>query len=493
MRAAAWLALLGSTAYAALAGFSVPTQRAMLMVAVVMLAILAGRRIAPIRLLAVALVLVLLLDTAAVLAPGFWLSFGAVVVIILFLNRFDGLSRWRQLLLLQFLLSVCLMPLTAWFFGEASLVSPLANLVAVPVMSLLVIPGALLLAVLASFSSFDLAWLVWGLDAVLGWLFDWLRWLSGWSLASVSVPTMNLYQWCALLLALGMFLRWRSVGSVLLGGSLLLLAVFWPREKLEEGAMRIAFLDVGQGLSVVIETHAHTLVYDLGPRFSDHFTAAEAVVSPYLRWRGINRVDTLVISHEDMDHRGDLDGFLDEMPVERVLAGLRVPHVTSMERCQAGQDWQWDGAEFEVLHPISDTQVKDNDQSCVLKVSSGSGVDLLLTGDITKSVEAQLALRSDIDADILQVPHHGSDSSSSAGFINAVAPEMAVATLGHGNRWRFPKEEVLGRYAEFGTDFLRTDRSGAVIVTVPAKRDEYRVTLWRDEQRRFWKVGRIAD
>ena len=464
-KAGAVLALTAAAAYAAMAGFSIPTQRALIMVAVVMLALLTSRPVIPTRTLATALLLVLLFDPLAVLAGGFWLSFAAVAIIFYGLSgRLGRLPRWQQGVRVQWWISVGLFPVVIVLFQRASLISPLANLLAVPLVSLLVVPLALLGTLMLPVSQWlgentlQLAsWLMHGVMLGLAWMAGWP--LASWSGAAISGWHAALAVCGAILLLAPRGLPARGVGLVLL----LPLVVGVP-SAIPASAARFTLLDVGQGLAAVVETRHHSLVFDTGPRFSARFDTGEAVVVPYLRQRGWRQVDRLIISHGDTDHIGGAESVLAAIPVADISSSVPdklAPRAVSA--CRRGQRWEWDGVEFVLLHPAEGFAHRRNNASCVLKVVAGEHT-LLLTGDIEKAAERRLLQTdgADLQADILVAPHHGSNTSSTMPFIRAVAPEYVLFPVGYRNRFRFPRQVVVQRYREQGVTMLDTASAGAI-------------------------------
>jgi competence protein ComEC len=481
------LALTAAAVYAALAGFSIPTQRALIMVAVIMLALLASRPVIPTRILATALLLVLLFDPLAVLASGFWLSFAAVAIIFYGLSgRLGRLPRWYQGVRVQWWISVGLFPLVIVLFQRASLISPVANLLAVPLVSLLVVPlallGTLFLPISHGLGETMLqlaAWLMHGIMLGLAWLAEWP--LASWAGAATSGWQAALAVCGVILLLAPRGLPARSIGLVLL----LPLVVGMP-SAIPLGAARFTLLDVGQGLAAVVETRHHTLVFDTGPRFSPRFDTGEAVVVPYLRQRGLRHVDRLVISHGDSDHIGG---------AESILAAIQVADISSsvpeklaprpVTGCRRGQRWEWDGVVFAMLHPTEGFSHRRNNASCVLKVTAGNHT-LLLTGDIEKAAEHHLlqADATDLQADILVAPHHGSNTSSTMPFIRAVAPDYVLFPVGYRNRFRFPRQAVVQRYREQGVTMLATASAGAI--SFQLGQGTIQPSRFRQSARRYW-------
>ena len=486
-KAGAILALLAAIAYAALAGFSIPTQRALIMVAVVMLALLSNRPIIPTRTLATALLLVLLFDPLAILASGFWLSFAAVAIIFYGLSgRLGQLPRWYQGMRVQWWISVGLFPLVVILFQRASLISPLANLLAVPLVSLLVVPlalvGTLILPVSHWLGDKALqlaAWLMHGVMVGLSWMAQWP--FASWSGAIVS-------NWHAALALGGVILLLAPRGWPVRGIGLLLLLpmIVGVPSGIPTGTARFTLLDVGQGLAAVVETRHHTLVFDTGPRFSPRFDTGAAVVVPYLRQRGLRQIDRLIISHGDSDHIGGAESVLAAMPVEKITSSVPdklMPH--AVESCQRGQRWTWDGVEFAMLHPSEGFSPRRNNASCVLKITTGKHA-LLLTGDIEKAAERHLlqAGSPDLRADILVAPHHGSNTSSTMPFIRAVAPDYVLFPVGYRNRFSFPRDAVVQRYREQGVSMLATASAGAI--SFDLGQGQLRPGRFRQSARRYW-------
>lgn len=506
---AAWLAMAAAGAYAALAGFSIPTQRAFIMTAVVM-GLLAWQVRLPWRdVVLLALAAVLVRDPLAVLSWGFWLSFGAVTLIALVLAGRVGLppSRagwwwraqawWR----VQVAMLAGLLPLGSALFGYIPLWSPLANLVAIPLVGMLVVPLCLLAAMLAGWPDAAgvllrlAAWLLdllWPLLAALDGLPQavWPVARSGWSAVALVMAGLGSL-W--LLAPRG----WPRRG---LGAVLLLPLLFTQADRPAAGDYRATVLDVGQGLAVVVETARHVLVYDAGPRFGPRFDTGAAVVAPFLHRRGRTHVDTLVVSHLDNDHAGGVVGLSEAVPIDRVLGSAPVvlPGGRPLPRqvpCSAGQHWQWDGVRFHMLYPAPETPVGagENDRSCVLLIAGrdGQAGRMLLTGDIEAATEARLVARYGpaLRATVLVVPHHGSNTSSTRAFLHAVAPRVAIAAAGYRNRYHFPTARIRRRYARLGIPLFDTITSGAITLRW-SRHGQPRLTHYRQRHRHFWQGSR---
>ncbi len=487
-KAAAAMGFLAAFAYCLLAGFAVPAQRTLYMLAVVALALGSGRAIAGSRVLAAALLVVLLLDPWAVLAPGFWLSFGAVGVLFYAgagrLRAGHWLTEWARA---QWAVTLGLIPALLALFQQFSLVSPLANAVAIPVVSLLVTPLVLLATLPFAAPLLHLAhWLT---DALMRFLV----WLSatGWAVWQQPAPpawavALGVAGVAWMLLPRGFPARW--VGAVAL-----VPLVALPVARPPEGELLVRMLDVGQGLAVHVQTANHDLLYDAGPAYSADADAGSRVVVPYLRAIGVARLDMLVVSHRDKDHEGGAASVLKEVPTGELLTSVADDHPLGAvpvprRRCSDGQSWAWDGVRFEVLHPEEadyGRSRKSNALSCVLKVSAPGGA-LLLTGDIEAKEEAALVARHGgrLAADVLLPPHHGSRSSSSAEFIAGVSPRLSLVSAGYRNRFGHPSPEVVERLRNSAVVMRRTDAEGALTLRFgPAG---IAVAAARDERRRYW-------
>ena len=483
-------ALLAAAGYAALAGFVIPTQRALIMLGVVMGGILLRRQVAPTQLLAIALLAVLAYDPLAVMAAGFWLSFAAVAVI-LFVAHGESwrMEWWRKWGYLQIAIALGMLPLMFALFQQASLVAPLANLLAVPVFDLLMVPLVLaglaflgfLPAVAQVLFEFS-AWLLAQLWPVLEWLgnLSWSQWtrpaLPGWALVCAGAGVA----W--LLAPRGWPARW--VGAVWL----LPLALLRPPAP-GPGEVWFTLLDVGQGLAAAVRTASHTLVFDAGPRLGA-FDTGRTVVVPYLRAQGVERVDVFVVSHGDNDHIGGVDSVRRALPVEKFLSSVP-ERVEDAAPCEAGQHWQWDGVEFQILNPPPEGTGKRNDQSCVLHVRAPNG-SLLLPADIEAKAERRLvaAQGERLRADVLVAPHHGSKTSSTEAFIGAVRPDVVLFPVGYRNRFRHPHPAVVARYDTAGARRLDSASAGAIELRLRA--EGMSVSAWRARHRRYWHL-RVDD
>jgi competence protein ComEC len=485
-RIAALVGCVAALLYSALADFAIPTQRALVMIAVAMGAIAFQRNLNPSHVLAMAALAVVLYDPLAVLSPGFWLSFGAVALIAFGVaGRVERPRGWRALAKVNWVTALGLAPFLLLFFRQVSLVSPIANFLAVPVLGTLLIPvclsGALLLPLVPAAG----AGLLQLAEFILNRTWPVLEWLSALPLAQWNHAEPPF--WTVPLAFLGtlLLLAPRGIPARWLGLVLLLPATLYHPERPTPGEFRLVLLDVGQGLASVVETRHRALVFDTGARLSPSFDMGRAVVEPYLRAQGIGTIDTLVVSHGDLDHIGGARSLLARFPVGRAYTS--VPEQLAgfpAAPCAAGQRWNWDGVDFEMLGPLRNSE-KENDNSCVLRVQGRSG-SALLTADIERTAEGLLVenYRERLRSDVLVVPHHGSKTSSTGPFLEAVRPRLALVPAGYLNRFGFPHPAVMGRYTGIGALTLSTAERGAIVVETG--KDGMRTFAHRPEHRRYW-------
>ena len=495
-KAAALGGFAGGTVYALLAGMSIPVMRAWLMLTVVVLVMLSARTIPASRALALVLVMVLAHDPWALATAGFWLSFGAVAVILLAIaGRLRPAAGWRAGLRVQMAITVALTPPLLALFQSFPLVSPLANLVAIPLVSFIVTPLVLLGVVVPH------PWVLWPAHAATALMMAWASWLSdlGMALWEQAAPAPLLL--AASLTGVVLLLLPRATpGRLAVPGVLMALLLGAPQRP-PHGAFRAVILDVGQGLAVHVQTRSHDLLFDAGPPYGSAADAGARVILPFLRAQGVQRLDRVVFSHEDIDHVGGAASLLRGIAVGSVLAGeaghsvrwgdARAPG-TPVTHCQAGQAWQWDGVDFEVLHPFAEhapIPAEGNDSSCVLRVA-GPGGAVLLAGDVEAPGEARMLARhpaARLAADVVVSAHHGSRSSSSAAFVDALLPAHVIHSAGHRNSFGHPHAQVWARWAEAGARNWRTDSQGAIEVRIAANADDgVDIRAWRGEAARYW-------
>jgi competence protein ComEC len=462
--AARWVGVAAALAYALFSGWGVPAQRTVLMLAsVAALRSLQLRWPWPMTLLGAAVV-VTAMDPWAVMQPGFWLSFGAVGL--LMAAGGDEGQGWRAKLAAawrtQAIATVGLAPLSLICFAQLSLVGLVANLVAIPLVSFVLMPLALL---------GGLAPPLWTLAALLAQgLMTWLQWLATWPGAAVWLPAAPVgAQVLGLAGAVLMVLRlpWHLRGA----GLLLMLPLLWPAvARPPPGEFLLLAPDVGQGNAVLVRTAAHALLFDTGPVFSPGADAGERVLLPLLRSLGVRRLDVLLLSHRDTDHVGGAPALLRGLPVGELRSSLEPGHPLlragpPARRCEAGQRWTWDGVQFELLHPTPAhyaAGLRPNDLSCVLRITSASGRRVLLAGDLEAEQERALAQREpDLRADVLLVPHHGSKTSSSPAFLAAVQPRVGLVQAAYRSRFGHPAPAVLARYQGLGVAVVTSPACGA--------------------------------
>ncbi|MQQ99826.1 DNA internalization-related competence protein ComEC/Rec2 [Glaciimonas soli] len=517
--------------YVALAGFGIPAQRALVMLLMVTLALWVGRISSISHVLCAALGVVVLYDPWAVLSNGFWLSYGAVAMILYASvgrtrarvphevrhedkqnddidktgqsSVLSWLRRWlkarrsalRAAANTQYAVTIGLIPLTMLLFGQTSLFSPIANAVAIPLVGTIVTPAALLGAVLpAPFSG----WVLLFSHTLVVSLVMFLTWLSHFSFAVWTAPLPSPWIFGITLMATlwwlaprGWPLRWLALFGWL---PLILNDVSRPAE----GEMWVTAFDIGQGMSLLIETKHHRLLYDAGPAYAPGSDAGSRVIVPYLKARGISHLNAVVISHSDSDHSGGALTILNTIKVDQVISSLPetndiVLNAAEHRRCQRDQSWQWDGIQFAMLSPplesYQQAKLKPNAFSCTLKISDGK-FSILLPGDIEAAQEQQLLTHYQNDIDVLQstvllAPHHGSGTSSTADFLHAVDPRIALFQVGYRNRYHHPKASVWQRYMDMGITNLRSDESGAITLRMSAK-GGVEFTEYRKEHARYW-------
>ena len=517
-KVAALVGAVSALLYVLLAGFGVPAQRTLYMLIVLAVALWCNRLSDFSHVLCTALGVVVVIDPWAVLWPGFWLSFGAVAIIVYATTGrttarpvrlqpgeaqpADPISTraqawvkqlWPALRLgahTQYAVTLGLLPLTMLLFSQVSIISPVANAVAIPLISLIITPLALAGSMLPAVLGTPLLVLA---HALVEWLAACLVWFSGLRYAVWTAPVPPWWLFCLAMSGTLWLLAPRGWPARWLG-----LATWIPLLAAESvhpapGRMTVTAFDVGQGMALLIETSGHRLLYDTGPAYGPDSNAGGRVLVPYLRARGIGRLDGMVVSHSDVDHAGGALAVLDSIHADWVLSSLSPGHPIAQAarqhvRCAAGQRWTWDGVLFEVLHPLAashvDAALKSNARSCVLRITA-AGKSVLLAGDIEAAQEAQLLARDagQLRADVLLAPHHGSGTSSTPALLRAVQPQTAIFQVGHRNRYQHPKKEVYQRYGELGIERLRTDRTGALTLDFGPRLE---IRAYRLTNARYW-------
>jgi competence protein ComEC len=527
--AASACAAMVALMYAVFTGWGVPAQRTVWMLGVVTLLRVYGLRWPLMQVWLTVCAVVLALDPWALTQAGFWLSFVAVGVLFAsgshapvdMATRVDALSAfdtsaeqgqqlkrrgrllasawaaaqrmWRE----QWLMSVCLAPLTLLLFHQVSVVGLFANLLAVPWVTLVVTPLCMLGLVLPlawGLAAEALQWLVWGLKACAG--VSWAQW---------SAPAAPLWVGGAALVGMGVWAMRVPMWLRCFGVALVLPVLSWQTPRPAHGTFELVAADMGQGHAVLVRTATHSLLYDTGPRYSAETDAGQRVLVPLLRAWG-ERLDRIVISHQDSDHSGGAPAVMAMQPQADVLTSIAPEHplqqLGAMQRCERGQSWTWDGVRFEVLHPSAadyERKLKPNALSCVLRVTAAhleanstsdaaihaTAVSALLAGDIEAAQEQDLLQSGQaLQADWLLVPHHGSATSSTQAFLDAVQPSVAIVQAGYRNRFGHPRPDVLRRYSDLGVLVVQTPRCGA---STWRSEQPKLVQCERNQRQRYWQ------
>ena len=490
-KAAVIAAFLFALFYSLLAGYSLPTQRALLMLALLSISLLSDRRVKPLNILSLTMLVVLIFDPLSILSAGFWLSFSAVTMILyISLYRQQNTGRIAKAVTsaihLQWKLSLMMAPVTLMFFQQIPLAGPVANLIAIPVVALLIVPLVLLASLsyllvgsgLLEKNLYQLA------EFLLQYLWNYLDLMA---IATDAMPFSPghsatafaglIFTVLIVLLAAGLIIRRLALVGMLV--------FFLPYQHgLRQGEFRMIVLDVGQGLSTIIMTDRHTLLFDTGARFSEQFNAGDAVVLPVLKSLSTRKVDTLIVSHGDNDHSGGTEAILAGINVQKVISNEKIPG-SNVFPCLAGQQWQWDGISFRILHPDSRMTRSGNNGSCVLQIQSQYG-SVLLPADIEAEAEQEIILRypERLISKVLIAPHHGSKTSSSETFIEAIDPELVIFPAGWMNRYQHPAQTVRRRLEERGISSMITGECGSISVRVgPAG---INVESWRQSNQMIW-------
>ncbi|MET0754520.1 MAG: DNA internalization-related competence protein ComEC/Rec2 [Pseudoxanthomonas sp.] len=479
--------MLGAFGYAALAGFALPTTRTALMIAVVVMARFWRRQARVVDCLALAVIAILLFDPLSMLAAGFWLSFAGVAWLAWCLPQSQ---HWAKgFLSAQGAATLGLLPLTVALFGQASAVGPFVNLIAIPWWSLVVVPLSLIGTALEAMHAGAGIW-AWRASA---WCFD-LAWPLFAALADSRFALWWLREaaWYALPLALlGAFwlLLPRGVPGKPLAALLWLPLLCPDAETPGPGEVELLVIDVGQGLSVLVRTAGHALLYDTGPAVRDGFDAGERAVVPALRAFGVADLDRVVLSHGDNDHAGGFASVAAVIPIDESQTPEGSP-VAVGSPCVAGQAWRWEGVTFRFLHPTPHFPYLGNEASCVLRIETAHGA-VLLTGDIGEVIERGLLRRdpAGIRADVVLAAHHGSGGSSDPDFIAATGARLVLVSAGFANRFGHPKPEVVGRWQAHGAEVLNTADSGAVRLWLGEQGLEVRER--RRDRPRLWDAVKL--
>ncbi|AVP96125.1 DNA internalization-related competence protein ComEC/Rec2 [Ahniella affigens] len=476
--------LAAALIYACLAGWSLPVQRTILMIALVIVCLWTRRYLSSFQMLLTAAVLAVLFDPLAPLSAGFWLSFLGVFSLMLALPGWRVEKPWQAMWRAQWVATIFLLPVGIAWFQQASVVGPLANLLAIPWITFGVVP-LLLLAMLCPIEAVS-AWLIKLATLSLSGLWHVLGWCEQWSFASIDLPETTLPLLLLALLGAVILLLPRPFAGRWFG-LCCLLPLFVPAiNPVALGHVRISVLDVGQGLAVLVQTRAHNLLYDTGARTRGGFDLGEVVVVPALRSLGVRQLDRLIISHLDNDHAGGRQAVRRAYPAALEQVGIETD---PSARCERGEHWEWDGVQFQFLHPPRHFPDLGNESSCVLQITAGTK-RALLTGDIGADVEARLLHEPILGPlSLLLVPHHGSRFASSLPFLDATEPRFAAVSSGFANRFGHPSHAVLERLQTVGATPLNTAYSGMLQFELGPEPGTSPPTQQRAVSRRYWRLA----
>ncbi len=490
-------ALVFAFGYAGLAGFSLPTQRALIMLSVVLVSRILLVNIQPYRQLFLALFVVLVWQPSAISSAGFWLSFTAVAAIFYVLHFSEQsnnkLAFLSNLVKMQLLITIAMVPLTLLFFQQVSLVSPVVNLVLIPVFSFLVVPAALASALLAFIDHQTTRVFIEYYLHALQLLLDVLANFSGSESLAFKVYDFSMLQYLLVFMAAATFFIRINVFLKISLWLLLIIVFPFSTNIPAPGSLQLTVLDVGQGSAYLIKKNDRVLVYDLGPRYSGG-SATRSVLIPYLQNQGISKIDLLVISHADSDHAGDIRALKSQFEIGRIFVGEPVRYLDQTQSCHHVSRWNWSGTEFRFLTVANQASETGNNASCVLQVSH-HGFQALLTGDIEKKIERQLVSEyaKQLKSELVLVPHHGSRSSSTRDFVTHVDPEWVINSSGYLNRYRFPADSVKLRWTQNNARFLDTATHGSIEFIIDAAGNLAGQRTFHDNQKKYWHENRLAD
>lgn len=485
-KAAALASLLTAIFYASLAGYVIPTKRAVIMLGLVALASFYQRQFSHQQSFALALFGMLIFNPTMLLSIGFWLSFLAVALILFRVaGRLKSPSNWKNAVDIQLTVSLGLSPLLLFFFNQTSLISPLVNFIAVPIVEIVVVPLALVQIPLMWLFPYLADKIFSVLDFILHWLMYGLELAEKLPYAVFDLPQPSVFTLLLSSLGIVWLFAPRGIPARFLGVILNLPLLLPLLPTLEKGETIVTVLDVGQGLAISVQTQNHQLLYDTGARFQNGGDMGKNVILPFFRYHGIQNLDTLIISHSDNDHSGGAYSVLSEMDNVQILTSAPeklIPYQT--KHCESGQNWTWDNVNFEILSPAK-TFEKDNNNSCVLKIETGQNA-ILLTGDIEAVAENWLVenMPKKLQAKVLVAPHHGSKTSSTLNFLNFVRPETVLISAGYQNQFHHPSKEVVARYVEIHAPALNTANDGAL--TVRLKPDDLKIESLRAVAGKYW-------
>ncbi len=482
--------LLLTLFYSALAGFAIPTQRALLMLSIYSFAIIQQRYISHWHSFYLALMIILIIAPFVVLSASFWLSFTAVSLIFYAVsNRIKPLNRWRSWCRIQLTIGLGLIPLSLLFFHQISWISFITNLIAIPSIGFLILPLSLLGSLLTLISPVFGSYILIFTGQLLELLWKLLSFFSGLALTQYYAYLSNYWTFISSLIGMLLLLAPKGMPTRCLGFFWILPLFFGSNQRPHYGDIWFHLLDVGQGLASIVRTQHHILIYDTGPRLSSTFDAGKLVVIPFLQTIGAQKVNMMIISHGDNDHSGGAMIILKQISVDEVLSSIPkkfLPNVVSL--CEEKRHWKWDGVTFKILYPPVMLPYLDNNSSCVLKVSNRSQ-SILLVGDIEKGGEDYLVRekRKDLLSTVLIVPHHGSKTSSSIEFLNLIQPAYALFPTGFHNRFKFPHKLVLNRYRRLGSKIYDTAVNGMITLKLIELSNDIKAETYREKNHHFWQ------
>ncbi len=453
-------AFIGLIVYGMIAGWGMPVQRAIIMLSVLLFVkYFLYRNINPWHLLNYSCMLILLFDPLAPLSAGFELSFFSVAILLFcFSGRIAQQSKIFTGLKVHVIMSLALLPLLIYYWQLLPLFSIAANVVAVPIVTLLIVPLILLACIVLPISNY--LWLIAG--KLLSFLWAFLEWLTHFSLATWQTNHLSLSQFLSFLLAVLLFFLPRGIPGRWLFSIFLMPLFIVSQSMLPDGSVKLIIFDIGQGLAIAIQTKRTVTIYDTGAKF-DNFDMAEKVIIPYLKREGIKKIDTVILSHADNDHSGGFNSLKHTFPIDKIYVSDKKQLDSNSHYCLKGERWQKDKVDFQFIYPGKNYLNLHNNSSCVLRIAVGEHV-VLLSGDIEAFVEKTLLENNvDIKADIFVVPHHGSLTSSTVSFVEQVKPKHAVFSVGYLNQFSHPEEKVVERYRRLGSKIWRTDQHGAIV------------------------------
>ncbi len=487
MQAAALGGFFSAIIYAAMAGFSLPTQRAVIMLFVFLLGLFLRRVLSIWQAFTLALFIVLLWDPLSIFSVSFWLSFGAVFAILFGMSgRLQSKGLWWKYGRVQWVVTLALMPLCLLVFQQSSLISFFANIFAIPLVGFLVLPFSLL----GTLFLFIYQPLAQSLLFIAAKIIDFIWWILAYlgemkfAVWQQSIPTLSILFFS--LIGILLMIAPRGIPSRSLGIFCFLPLIFYHTFSIKVGEVSLTLLDVGQGLATFIQTQHHTLIFDTGPTMGADDAGAR-VILPFLSVMQISTIDKMIISHGDDDHIGGARSLLNNLHVKEILTS--VPKKLMYKNtaiCEREMHWAWDGVTFEILHPSKNRLGQGNDSSCVLRIQTGEHA-ILLTGDIEKTTEKYLVENSRhlLRSDVVVAPHHGSKTSSTLPFLQAVQPTYVLYPTGYRNKYRFPNKAVFERYRAIGAQSFDTAKDGAIRLIMGVD-GVSKLTTYREQEQKFW-------